>query len=419
MAVAAGIAAAVVGAAATVGSSAISANAAKKKSKSGTTVSTTDLPSYGKMFNRGTADLLDEQRRVLEDANAAGAFITPELWKALGYDPIYDDRQDGNVKALSDQADAASSAVRDATAKIDSLDQEQRDLRRQLNDPKNPLRGADAQAARARIKAANKEAQHLRHDQPLRLRDSQNAAAALGDAQTVPRRIVGLKPREDGATDPTGSKDGLYRAALDVENETLMRALKGEEPVDATLRTAWDEKERTLREKLRRSLGPDYETSTAGTQALANFDRERAESFEAFNRQTVKDFSTITEARATSLSNLTGARLDQLTFPVNQEIGRGLALGSAANARDNFATVLAGVSPHTGASNASSASGGGSEAAIAALLGGLGKGLIASSGSIGNLGASGSTSPGVNGNSNVGPYAGTYATGNGTIASYL
>src|SRR5262249_3000475 len=129
------------------------------------------------------------------------------------------------------------------------------------------------------------------------------ASRALSDAQSLPQRVVGFN-KLDRPADPTGSPGGLYQMAFDLENESLVRALKGEEPVDGTLKTHWDQQEQELRNRLRNQLGPDYETSTAGAQALAVFDTQRNNAFASFNQDLVKALSAETESRAASLSNL-------------------------------------------------------------------------------------------------------------------
>ena len=77
------------------------------------------------------------------------------------------------------------------------------------------------------------------------------------------------------------------RLAQSVERELLertQRALRGELPVPSAIEKALAEQERTLREMLFRSLGPGYETSTPGIEALQRF-RESAEAQrEAFRR---------------------------------------------------------------------------------------------------------------------------------------
>src|SRR5207247_8369545 len=64
------------------------------------------------------------------------------------------------------------------------------------------------------------------------LRQQELADRQLWDAQALPRRVVGMK-KLDQPADPTQSGGDLYRMASDLQNQTLVRALQGEEPGDA------------------------------------------------------------------------------------------------------------------------------------------------------------------------------------------
>jgi hypothetical protein len=359
------IIAAVVGAAGT-GYSAYSqsqSSGGKKGGGGGSPIPGADAPSFwNNVFNRGTRDLLDEERIVMEDALSQANFLQPELYKALGYEPIYEDAPAADLNALGSSADAAAQKLAEAQSVLD--------------DAKNlAKRKKDGSPNKKRERAINK----ARRQVEIAGREHEAAQKALSDAQATPRRITGF--RQTQAPDPTNSEDGLFRATLDLQNQTLYRALQGKEPIDSTLKFEFDERERSLRERLRRQLGSDYETSTAGQEALANLGRERAEAFEQYRQTVIKDFSALTESRATALSNLTGARLQQLLFPATQQLSRGQALGQAAQdrlaftARDQAERQLqqsAGVSGQVSA--------GSSGAAIGQALGSLANGILAAGG---------------------------------------
>lgn len=325
--------AAVVTAAAAVGSAAYSASQSGGGKGGGGAPTMDKMAPWERIFNRATADINDEERRVMEDALAQASWMQPEMYKLLGYEPIYDDRGvtpealadlSGKVDILNKAQQEGKIAVQESTIAI-------KEKRQQLK----KLKGKKHRAERKQLKEEIRELQITRKeakqsDGPLQ-KEAAAAQKMLSDAQTLPRRVVGVRKLEDGPVDPTG--DPNYRQAFELQNEALVRALKGEEPVDATLRTAWDEKERTLRERLRRQLGTDYETSTAGAQALANFDRERNESFEAYNTNLARTLSSETESRAASLSDLTSARMQQLLYPSNAQAARALQLGQVAGDR--------------------------------------------------------------------------------------
>src|SRR5574337_1699386 len=64
------------------------------------------MSPWEKIFNRGTADMQDEERKVMEDSLAQANWMQPEMYKLLGYEPVYDDRvSPDQLKALGDAAD--------------------------------------------------------------------------------------------------------------------------------------------------------------------------------------------------------------------------------------------------------------------------------------------------------------------------
>lgn len=295
---------------------------------------------FEQIFNRGTRDILDEERHVMEDALGQASFMTPELYKVLGYEPVYDDRgvTPDSLKALSQKSDELNKALLAGREQRAASVGQLRDLRKQLREARKAGDHTTAQDLKGQIKDIN-QANRDFDAKAVSLRTEAGVAQqALSDAQSQPMRIVGFN-KLDRPIDPTGSPGGLYQMAFDLENESLVRALKGEEPVDGTLKTHWDQQEQQLRARLRAQLGPDYETSTAGSQALAVFDTQRNNAFATFNQDLVQRMSAETDARATNLSNLRGALMQQMMFPANQQLGRAAALGEAANSRINIAQL--------------------------------------------------------------------------------
>lgn len=286
-------------AAGAVAAGAATSAAGASKGKGGSAPGPGQLPRYQKLFDRDMYQLLNEERSVLENAIAQSNFMEPEAYRLLGFEPIYDDRPNADIKTLSDKVDSIQ-------GKIDAFKTE-----------KFSAKGKGKQKQRRKAKRQIKKLQLER----------ELAQEQLSSAQTTPRRITGFRKLSDTekatALDPTQSRDGLFREAFETQNEALMRALRGEEPVDPTLRHAFDEKENLLREKLRRQFGPDYELTTFGAETMANFDRERGEAFKQYNQETIRDYSELTNRRAAFLSELTGARLGQMFLPANQaaEIG--------------------------------------------------------------------------------------------------
>jgi endosialidase-like protein len=73
----------------------------------------------------------------------------------------------------------------------------------------------------------------------------------------------------------------------EIENltrERTLKALKGELEVDPTLTHELEVQEQNLRSNLMKQLGPGYETSTPGIQALAEFNRRKGELIYGANR---------------------------------------------------------------------------------------------------------------------------------------
>lgn len=298
------------------------------------------MAPWERIFNRGTADMNDEERRVMEDALSQANFMQPEMYKLLGYEPIYDDKSDpAAMKQLGDQADALRRQQQEGKTTIESNRVSIKETRQQLKQLKGKKNKAKRQELKQSIREMHAEIKTAKQsDGPLQ-KEAAAAQQQLSDMQTTPRRVIGIK-KLDHPADPTSSNGDLYQMAFDLQNQALVRALKGEEPVDATLRHAWDEKEKETRERLRRQLGPDYETSTAGADALSLFDRQRNDAFSTYNTQMVAQLSQETENRATSLSNLTSARMQQLQYPANTQMAHALSLGQAAKDRLGVADLF-------------------------------------------------------------------------------
>ena len=308
----------VVGAAAAVASAGVSAyGAASKGGKhGGGGPSLPETPLWEKLFNRGTGDLLDEERQVMQDSLAQANFLQPEMYKLLGFEPVYDDKQSADLKGLSDKSNAIKQQLGDTQAAIQSVRQ-----------------AKGQQAKRAALQAAGvKNVAALERSRVNLLQQQKLADRQLGDAQALPRRVVGMK-KLDQTANPTGNTtDDLLNMASDLTSQTLVRALKGEEPVDATLKTTFDEREAQLRERLRRTLGTDYESSSAGQQALANFDREKSESFKQFNQELIQSFS----GNMAGVQSAIGTRMGQMLFPSSAQAQRGLLLGQVAADREAY-----------------------------------------------------------------------------------
>lgn len=341
--------AAVASAAVVAGAAAYSASQAASAGGGGGGGSGVEAPGAAeRLFNRGTHDILDEERAVLEDALHQGDLIAPEMYRALGLEPVYDRPEDPELSQLSEQSNALAD-------QLNVLQIEKANL--------NSQRGKGQKGRQKRLNQIKREIKKIRKTEAA-------VNDALGRKSTTPRRIVGFN-KIPGVADPTGSEGGAFGGALNQFNDHLSAALAGKEPIDPTLKTAFDEKEQALRERLRRHMGQDYETSSAGIEALRNFDRERSEAFALYNRKAIDDYARLGESRAAALSGLTNARLRNLQVPIAARIAQAQALEGAATARMSPAELR---QQERALRRRGEGGGGmsGNEAAIAALLQGAG-----------------------------------------------
>lgn len=94
--------------------------------------------------------------------------------------------------------------------------------------------------------------------------------------QFLERSLASLQ-REEAAAPQNAEIEGLLR-------QRSLAALKGELPVDPTVINQLNDTEQNLRAQLFKQLGPGYETSTPGIQALAEFQKRKAEVIAGANR---------------------------------------------------------------------------------------------------------------------------------------
>lgn len=101
---------------------------------------------------------------------------------------------------------------------------------------------------------------------------------------------AGVEPQYDEQGNLTGFKetvDPLKDQQKSLQKQFYDRtqlALEGKLPTDPGLTTSLDEQETQLREQLRKQLGPGYETSTPGIQALAKFNQNKQNVLEGARR---------------------------------------------------------------------------------------------------------------------------------------
>lgn len=89
---------------------------------------------------------------------------------------------------------------------------------------------------------------------------------------------LGVKPILDASGNITGfeplstSEAGIRKGFED----RVLAAQRGDLPINSALRKELDTREATLKETLRKNLGTGYETSTAGSRGLADFEQARS-----------------------------------------------------------------------------------------------------------------------------------------------
>lgn len=172
--------------------------------------------------------------------------------------------------------------------------------------------------------------------------------------------------------DPNDTLRAQGKEIQTLANERSLKALKGELPVSPTLDNELNVGEAQLKERLSRQLGPGYETSTPGIQAMSEYKRMSTALREAerrdqlttaealsLNRQNgrlqynsgVTD-STITQPAMTRAQLLTGAQAGQnsaMNYYTNQRNERMGYQQMAAQERAGYASAAMGAVGMAGA----------------------------------------------------------------------
>lgn len=154
-------------------------------------------------------------------------------------------------------------------------------------------------------------------------------------------RQLGITPKMNDKGEVIGYDEGPQAAQKqEIENLLLQRssaALKGELPVNPALTRDLGEQEARLKEGLFRQLGPGWETSTPGIEAVANFEKRRAELFDASRRGDITLAESLSLARDASGLNSNAATVNVANrFLPNVSAGTGVASGYG-----NAASLLA------------------------------------------------------------------------------
>lgn len=187
-------------------------------------------------LQRQQAELLELQRRQLEQQLATQELLAPFLYEALGLRPIYE------TPGLDQQA-------------LSALQSEREKLLQEINE------GPWMERARAGLRLAQ-------IDREIEALKSRAGERVLTGFEKIP------------PTEAEKLREEIELGLL----ERSKAALEGKLPVSPTLEREIEEQEKLLRETLLRNLGPGYETSTPGIEALQEHMSRATEAREAARR---------------------------------------------------------------------------------------------------------------------------------------
>lgn len=322
-----------------------------------------EAPLWERLVNRDVLDIANQERTLIESAVREGRMLAPELYRALGLEPQFaEDPQavasiaarenvtrmeeqlgglDERMKQLQDEKaaarrprerQAAQKALRAAEAErkslvaslagarasarsLGGLSEQTAELEAQLSQLETEQaalkakKGPGGQRRQYRIETIDRQRQEV-------LRKLQVARRDEGAAAASPYKIVGFKKLngEDIPADSPLSMQNPNNQILRAQQQRLLAALRGENPTDPTLLKALDEKERKLHAQLQQQLGPDYAVSTIGSDALRNFEREKAEAVAQYNREIIGEAAQQNIEQGTHVENLLASFLNRTSY---------------------------------------------------------------------------------------------------------
>jgi len=227
-------------------------------------------PSAAETENtREQTELLRAQRDILERTARQQDLLAPFLFEEFGLIPEFGDI-DGQREVIGFTQDPQFEAQR----------QEQRDqLSEQLGINRTQLEIA---AEQLRIQQENLPTQEA-------LQAAQLELSNLGIQMNIEQleRI-----RQDEA-----QFGGIRREVEQLQLERSKAALKGELPVASGLVAEFNKAEEQLKENLLRQLGPGFETSSAGIEALAEFEQRKQQTFDAARRGDISQIESLSISR--------------------------------------------------------------------------------------------------------------------------
>ena len=209
-------------------------------------------------LDREQTSLLRQQRDILTDQVRQQELLAPILFKQIGIKTIFDD--EGKIIGFEETSPGLREEIQKESLELT------RDI---LGLQKRELETSEELAP------AEKEFRQKSLDLLSKNLDASERALDLAER---------INPLEE-----------------EVETLSLERtlaALKGELPINPSLTREIDEQEELLREDLRRQLGPGFETSTPGRNALDKFFRDKEEILEGARRADLTNSESLSLARA-------------------------------------------------------------------------------------------------------------------------
>lgn len=251
-------------------------------------------------------------REVLASIDAQNALISNNLGQfnllaseklfleALGVVPQFEDTS-GEVAALLARRDELNASLMDSRAAGDQAQQirgERQRINEQLKKTKDPAKRAELRAQKKALaqdlKAAKPGRKGAKFNKGVR-QEMATIDERLRTLESQPRRITGFReatPDELPPDSPLSSRNPLNIAQAE-RNEQLIRALRGETEPSSRLTHQYEQRKQYERERLRRQMGPDFENSSQGIEALSRLEANFGEAAEEERRKTIQDLSSL------------------------------------------------------------------------------------------------------------------------------
>lgn len=275
-----------------------------------------DIPNANvrqRQFNKGTLNMLDEARQVVENGVGQGQELNPLIYQMLGLQPQYEDHS-ADLTAAQQEMDGAQQQYDEAQKTLGTL--------------KSIPPGKRSAAQRKQIAQITK-------GMPGLTAALEKGKDAFGHLQTAPKTITGfgrLDPTAIPKESPFSSENPLNQAQA-AETGRLNDYLSGKAAVDPTLTHQYDTAEQALRAKLAQRFGPDYEGTSVGQMALQNFTRQKNEAYATWNQQQVQNYNALAFGGAANLQQLLANQITMMREPSNTTISEGSSLANAATPR--------------------------------------------------------------------------------------